>query len=1434
MTSTSLGPWIEQTSMGSRNNPGCAMSYDGRQIILTGFNSPIYRSTNLGVTWTIITNLANGTYIGAASSSDGTKLVINGQGATAGYIFTSTNSGATWTQRLTTGGARAWNSVITSSDGSIIVAAVWSGNIFRSTDSGITWTEGTISNRWSSMASSSNGEKIILGTENVGVYVSSDAGVTWTNKLSGGITGISSSGDGTTMVVYVNGTNPNIVYISNDSGVTWNTMKTFPTLVNKSFSRASSSYDGKILGVAVYNDYVYLSGDSGATWTRQTLGGTRTWTVLSVSPTSNILLAASENNSVYTSTFTTNTRVNTTGIYNIVTKSIGKYWNSKDIVRGWFGVATSSNGKKMIACIHFSGNRLYTSIDSGNTWIINNNLQTGDYTSVSSSADGSILLTGSYAGYLYVSTNSGVTWTQRTANGTRNWWKTGVSSNGTVMVGCPNSGSDGKLYVSTDTGVTWTARLTDAARNWLVAPAFSLDGTKILVADQTGTVGYLWISTDSGTTWTSRLTDSTRSWTGVASSSDGTKLAACVNGGQIWTSINSGTTWTTRGPSVSWTGIVSSSDGTTLAACSTGYIYISTDSGVSWTITASSRSWNCIAASSNLTTLVSTIEGGNIWTSNNKLLVDIGTYLQPYTTGTQIPTGINILNSIKNTGGPSSISPAGSVISYDGSRIVVAVENQSVIYVSTNSGGTWTTYSIGRTGLWRGLSGSSTLDRMILTGGNIGDIDFYSSTNMGVSWTLSSITGTNTRVGANASSADGSKLLVVTQDSGGKIYTSTDSGLTWTMRLTNVSGNWYGAASSADGNNLIAVMYGGYIWTSTDAGISWTQRLTDISAQWNGAGSSADGSVLGAINQSFVYTSTNSGVTWIQYAINRTWYGIAVSGNGNTIAAVNNSNILHFTSNKGVTWKQISMAYTTGQDVAISYDGNIVSVTANNGVYILKVKNDVSTLFNPYTSGPQSSIGLVGTKTLAGDNWTQTSSISASWTHISSSDDGTKLAAASYSSFNIALSTNSGVTWRYIRPGTSFAVGWQVASSSDGSILLAGDNNREAGLAHVYTSTNSGTDWTRRTNGVGSEYWYCMGMSSNGQIMVAIPSTGGWGVIISTNTGNTWNPIPIGFGGWYRSLTVSSSGTTIIAADNNNSTGIFISTNMGVTWTQRTIDGGNWYVTASSDGQKIAACKINGYIYTSIDRGVSWTQRTSSTIKNWNWITSSADGTKLAAVVKNGNIFVSRDSGATWSESTGAGSNDWYGIASSANGSKLAAVANNTSIFISSSVLSDVGNIFQNNINVAQYTSGVKRLVYNVYFNKNVAFDIGLTPSSIDSNVIELATYVSGAYTYVYTGYFLPDFTGNWTFNSGASDDASYLWIGPNANSGYTTANANLYSNWDIGTTPTAVVFLTSGQYYPIRIIYGGAGGTNSYFLEYSRNGSANSRNFSGKLFDLY
>ena len=72
-------------------------------------------SSDGGVSWNIRDNV-NRQWFGVASSSDGTKLVAV---VGLGQIYTSTNSGASWTARES---ARGWGGVESSSDGTKLVA----------------------------------------------------------------------------------------------------------------------------------------------------------------------------------------------------------------------------------------------------------------------------------------------------------------------------------------------------------------------------------------------------------------------------------------------------------------------------------------------------------------------------------------------------------------------------------------------------------------------------------------------------------------------------------------------------------------------------------------------------------------------------------------------------------------------------------------------------------------------------------------------------------------------------------------------------------------------------------------------------------------------------------------------------------------------------------------------------------------------------------------------------------------------------------------------------------------------------------------------------------------------------------------------------------------------------------------------------------------
>ena len=131
------------------------------------------------------------------------------------------------------------------------------------------------------------------------------------------------------------------------------------------------------------------------------------------------------------------------------------------------------------------------------------------------------------------------------------------------------------------------------------------------------------------------MSESDRWWESIASSADGTKLAAVAWGGQIYTSIDFGTTWTPRESDRSWISIASSADGTKLAAVDFGgQIYASIDSGATWTARASSQDWFSIASSADGTKLAAVVQDGQIYTSSYNLTVaeNSGSFFQAFAT----------------------------------------------------------------------------------------------------------------------------------------------------------------------------------------------------------------------------------------------------------------------------------------------------------------------------------------------------------------------------------------------------------------------------------------------------------------------------------------------------------------------------------------------------------------------------------------------------------------------------------------------------------------------------------------------------------------------------------------------------------------------------------------------------------------------------------
>jgi len=291
--------------------------------------------------------------------------------------------------------------------------------------------------------------------------------------------------------------------------------------------------------------------------------------------------------------------------------------------RNWWVIASSSDGTKLVAGVR--NGYIYTSTDSGITWVERTNAGSRDWYSMASSSDGTKLVAGVYSsgGYIYTSDDSGASWVERTNAGSRRWSSIASSDDGTKLVAVPDDG--GSIYTSTDSGVTWTPRTSYETGWYWGSVASSADGNKLVAVDAGyPTSKYICTSTDSGATWAQRTSTGQHAWYGIASSSDGTKLVADVLGGYIYTSADSGATWTeqTSAGIRNWTHISSSSDGTKLAVGDYGgYIYTSTDSGVTWTAQtgAGIHNWIYVVSSSDGNKLVAndSVAGSYLYTSNS-------------------------------------------------------------------------------------------------------------------------------------------------------------------------------------------------------------------------------------------------------------------------------------------------------------------------------------------------------------------------------------------------------------------------------------------------------------------------------------------------------------------------------------------------------------------------------------------------------------------------------------------------------------------------------------------------------------------------------------------------------------------------------------------------------------------------------------------------
>jgi hypothetical protein len=340
----------------------------------------------------------------------------------------------------------------------------------------------------------------------------------------------------------------------------------------------------------------------------------------------------------------------------------------------------------------------------------------------------------------------------------------------------------------------------------------------------------------------------TRQWVGVASSSDGSRLAASSYEA-VWLSSNSGVTWTLSNPAdANYRGIASSSDGSKLLLASSNNTKLqrSTDSGATWSQLSNSvtQSWHKVASSADGEVLAAAgLHGTALYVSTNG--------------GTSW--------SAKDIGNWNGIAIS------DNGATMVAVASSRAIYVSTDSGTTWNNRETARG--WADVSISNDGTKIIAS---VGEGKIYRSIDSGTTWEVLPNSPTKKHLSV-ACSSDCSTIIAGTNWE--LVHYSSDSGASWHSSTTQIG--WINdVALSDDGSKAFAAPYGQRFYLSAKAAppaptigavtaIGATTATVSFTAPSGNGGSSITsytatsnpGGITGSITQAGSGTITVTGLT---------------------------------------------------------------------------------------------------------------------------------------------------------------------------------------------------------------------------------------------------------------------------------------------------------------------------------------------------------------------------------------------------------------------------------------------------------------------------------------------------------------------------------------------------------------------------------------------
>jgi len=576
------------------------------------------------------------------------------------------------------------------------------------------------------------------------------------------------------------------------------------------------------------------------------------------------------------------------------------------------------------------------------------------YSAMQGNIDGSIIVIATN-GYLLRSVDSGTTWLPLLAAGLRTWSSVAINDSGTVIVGGESSGS---IWLSTNSGVTFTQQTNGLSTplSWSTIDT-NASGTTIVATSGTSSV---YITTNSGSSWSTKTVSGSSSLRNISLSAAGDRIAVFSSGNStLYISANTGTNWTAQTSagtlSSSAPTFVLSRDGQGIIFMRSGVAFISksTNFGSTWeTITAPSSSSIAFTANDDFSSIWYGSNGGVAYYSTNSGTTWASTsqtgswrFLHINPTSSKWISLISTVGILTSSGAPTTLTytPVNvgisnwtkAAISTSG-LVQVATSLGTDISISTDSGVTWSSISaLGRNSSWNCLAVSGS-GNVIYAGGY--GTGIRKSTDQGATWSYiggGSLTGTTINILGCATNSDGSKVAVI-QDTTG-IHYSVDGGSNFTLSQSNsicTSSNKFSAVTMASNGSKMAGICNAAntrVVVTSNSGSTWETTSATSTTFFRDIKSAADGSVLiaSAASISSPFISRDWGATWTNPTGIGVNYlsGMSISNNGEMVLlgqSVSNG-VLYYSLDKGATFTSVP-GLSVGSFSAVALSGDTSKV----------------------------------------------------------------------------------------------------------------------------------------------------------------------------------------------------------------------------------------------------------------------------------------------------------------------------------------------------------------------------------------------------------------------------------------------------------------------------------------------------------------------------